>query len=187
MNAHQVLRRILGALEATEIQYMVVGSFASSYYGAFRSTADIDIVIDADPQELGKLIQYLRERDYYAIADDALDACRQRSMFNVIDMAVSWKVDFIFVKPRPFSREEFRRRSRGTFEGVHLVVATKEDTIISKLEWAKLGESARQLEDVASLIKKNWEMLDHAYLNHWLKELELIPHFNAAKQAAGIE
>ena len=187
MDGNEVLRRILNVLEVTGIPYMVVGSFASSYHGALRSTADIDIVIDAEPSELRKLTERLREKNYHAITDDALDAWRQRSMFNVIDLAVSWKIDFIFVKPRPFSREEFRRRTKAAFEGIPIVVATREDIIISKLEWAKLGGSARQLEDVSVLLRMNWDSLDQAYLNKWIKELELISQFNSARQAAGLQ
>ena len=33
-------------LEAAGIPYMVVGSHASSYHGQYRSTNDVDIVID---------------------------------------------------------------------------------------------------------------------------------------------
>jgi hypothetical protein len=187
MDANRVLRRILEALQATQISYMVVGSLASSYHGALRSTANVDIVIDAGPEQLRRLTQYLRERDYFAVTDDALEARGQRSMFNVIDLSVSWKIDFILLKSRPFSREEFRRREMVTFEGIQFAVATREDAIISKLEWAKLGESARQLEDATALIRKNWNLLDHAYLNKWTTELDLTSQFNSAKHAAGIE
>jgi predicted nucleotidyltransferase len=146
MEGNEVLRRILDVLEITGISYMVVGSFASSYHGALRSTGDVDIVIDADPRELRKLTECLREREYYAVTDAALEAWRQRSMFNVIDQALSWKIDFIFVKPRAFSREEFRRRTRANFEGIQLVVATREDTIISSSNgrsWENQLDSSR--------------------------------------------
>jgi hypothetical protein len=32
-------------------------------------------------------------------------------MFNVIDHATGWKIDFMFRRNRAFSREEFERRS----------------------------------------------------------------------------
>lgn len=187
MSANGVLQRILEALEVTGVPYMVVGSFAASYHGAPRSTADLDIVIDADLHELQKLTQLLQERNYYAVTEDAVEAWQQRSMFNVIDLAESWKIDFILMKHRPFSREEFRRRIKATLDGLPFVVATKEDTVIAKLEWAKLGDSGRQLEDATFLIRKNWELFDHAYLNQWITELDLLSQFNSAKQAADLE
>ena len=187
MDANEVFRRVSQALEANEIPYMLVGSFASSCYGAIRSTADVDIVIDGDLKQIEKLTDYLRENQYYVVTNDAFQAWRQRSMFNVIDLLVSWKVDFIFVKPRAFSREEFRRRMPVTFEGIPLIVATKEDTVISKLEWSKLGGSLRQIEDVAFQLGKYWKVLDHPYLNKWITELGLSSQWNDARQQAGIE
>ena len=37
-------------------------------------------------------------------------------------------------------------------DGLPLVIATAEDTAISKLEWAKRGGSTRQVEDVAGIL-----------------------------------
>lgn len=189
MGMSEVLRRVTDALHATEIQYMLVGSFASSIHGYLRSTADIDFVIDASPEQLQKLIQELKDKDYYAQIEDALEAWRNRSMFNVMDTLAGGKIDFIFVKPRPYSREEFRRRRRSAFEGISLFVASVEDTIVSKLEWAKLGESARQIEDVARLSQKISisGSLDRAYIDKWVNELGLISQWSEAKRIAGFE
>jgi hypothetical protein len=39
--------------------------------------------------------------------------------------------------------------------------------------WAKLGGSARQLEDVAALLRVQTERLDRAYLERWIADLGL--------------
>ena len=187
MGMSEVLRRISDALHAAEIQYMLVGSLAASYYGYLRTTADIDFVIDANPEEIQKLIQELKRSDYYAQIEDALEAWRHRSMFNVMDVLAGGKVDFIFVKPRPYSREEFRRRKHGVFDGISLFVAALEDTIISKLEWAKMGESARQVEDVARLLMKTSYPVDRDYVDHWVSELALTAQWEEARRQANLE
>jgi hypothetical protein len=61
-----------------------------------------------------------------------------------------------------------------------LWVASLEDTIIAKLEWAELGGSARQLEDVAALLRVAGDGLDHAYLERWIRELRLDEQWRAA-------
>lgn len=63
-----------------------------------------------------------------------------------------------------------------------LWVATLEDVILSKLEWAKLGGSARQLEDVAGLLRIGEDTLDRHYLVHWIQELRLAAQWEAARQ-----
>ncbi len=166
MDLTEVFRRVSNALDAAQIPYMLVGSFASSYHGAPRSTQDIDIVIDAGPEQLQKLIQDLQGTGYYAQMDDALEAWRHQSMFNVLDTEVSWKIDFIFVPPTPFGRQEFRRRKPIEFQGIPLFIATPEDVILSKLQWVKMSESGRQIADVSALLKNIWENLDHNYLDH---------------------
>jgi hypothetical protein len=44
MSIQDVLQRIILALDQAGIAYMLSGSFASAYYGASRSTQDIDFV-----------------------------------------------------------------------------------------------------------------------------------------------
>lgn len=42
-------------------------------------------------------------------------------------------------------------------------VASVEDVIVSKLEWARLGESARQIEDVRALLRIQREEIDREW------------------------
>src|SRR5262249_45779970 len=48
--------------------------------------------------------------------------------------------------------------------GVNVFVATAEDTILAKLEWATMGASERQLRDVRALVEANGDLLDRAYI-----------------------
>jgi hypothetical protein len=47
MSVSEVFHRITSALDEAGIAYMLAGSFASAYYGAPRTTQDIDLVITA--------------------------------------------------------------------------------------------------------------------------------------------
>ncbi len=51
-------------------------------------------------------------------------------------------------KHRPFSEAEFARREAVDFFGLPIAVASLEDLILAKIEWARLGASGRQLDDV---------------------------------------
>ena len=184
MTTEDIFRRITGALESAKIPYMLTGSFASSFYGATRATRDIDLVIAPTPQQLRDLIRQLPETEYYVNLEGALDAMSHESQFNVIDMATGWKVDMICRKSRPFSREEFDRRSPVDLHGVRVFVATAEDVVLSKLEWGKSGGSQRQIEDVAGIIRLR-SNLDRPYLERWVRDLQLEPQWQAARALAG--
>jgi hypothetical protein len=69
---------------------------------------------------------------------------------------------------------------------VPLYVATVEDVILAKLEWAKLSESERQVEDVAAILKCRWGSLDHSYLDAWISKLNLNQQWNIAVSMSGM-
>jgi Uncharacterised nucleotidyltransferase len=181
-----VFHRITAALDRAGIPYMLAGSFASAYYGAPRTTQDIDVVVSATPDQLRTLVQLLAKDEYYVDLDAALEAHKRQSLFNVVDLVTGWKIDFIIRKSRAFSEEEFCRRTRFNLQGVPLFVASAEDVVISKLEWGKLAQSSRQIEDVAAILRMRWDSLDHPYLEKWIRELGLTMEWNDAQTAAGV-
>ena len=52
-------------------------------------------------------------------------------------------------------------------------IASPEDTIVAKLEWAAAGGSERQLSDVAAMLDIGGNSLDLAYVRRWVAELGL--------------
>ncbi len=186
MSASEVLRRISTALDRAGIAYMLTGSFASAHHGAPRSTQDIDIVIAANPEQLRAFVQSLPSSEYYADLDAALEAHKQQSLFNVVDLATGWKIDLIIRKSRSFSQVEFGRRQLVKVQGLPLFVASAEDVVISKLEWSKLSQSQRQIEDAATILRLRWDSLDQPYLNKWVSKLNLNQEWSSAKAIAGI-
>jgi citrate lyase beta subunit len=186
MSIPEVFRRLKSALDSAGIAYMLSGSFASAYYGAPRSTQDIDLVIEVTPAQLRVFINGLSSDHYYADLDAALEAHRRQSLFNVIDLATGWKIDLIIRKSRAFSQEEFNRRQLVNLQETALFVASAEDVIIAKLEWSKLAQSQRQIEDVAAILRARRELLDQSYLEKWIAELGLKQEWENAQRAAGI-
>jgi hypothetical protein len=168
------LVRLAAKLAAAGVPHMVVGSFASSFHGVPRSSQDLDLVIDPQLESLQRFLSDLPPEDYYADADTAFDALRRRAQFNVIDMATAWKADLIVRKARPFSVEEMRRRIEGDLLGAHVFVASAEDTVISKLEWAQQGGGSQlQLRDVSGILQLRGDDLDIAYIDRWVADLGL--------------
>jgi hypothetical protein len=108
--AETFLARVVGALESAGVPYMLAGSFASSHHGVPRATQDIDI--DPTFDALDRVLAALTGYDVYFDADVARDELKRRGQFNIIDGMTAWKVDLIFRKGRPFSRDEISRRVR---------------------------------------------------------------------------
>ena len=182
MIAPDVLVRVVAALSDADVPYMIAGSIAGTFYSQPRTTHDIDIVIDPSRDALGRLLDSFAPERYYVDRDVAFEALRRRSMFNVIDLETGWKVDLVIRRARPFSVEELRRRRRDTILGVATYVATAEDTILAKLEWARQGGgSERQLRDCADIVGVQGDALDRAYIERWAAELGVLDEWAQVK------
>jgi len=185
LTVRPVFEKIRAALEQAQIPYFVTGSFASSAHGVPRSTNDIDVVIAPTPDQLHVLLTQFPNERFAKDEDDAFDALKRRSSFQVIDYATMWKVDFMIHQRTPFDHSRFARRELVDIAGVRLQTASAEDILITKLWWAKLGESERQLNDAVGVIKVQAENLDREYVEHWVKLLELQSQWLAALRRAG--
>jgi hypothetical protein len=187
MSEANLFRRISAALEQAGIPYMLTGSFASTYYGKARATQDIDLVISATPEQIRTFVSLLPANEYYSDLNSALDALKHQSMFNILDMESCLKIDLIICKSGAYSQQAFRRRISQEIGGVRMFVATAEDLVLSKLDWAKLGQSSRQIDDVEGVLRVQWDSLDKDYLKHWVSELRLESQWQAALHQAGIQ
>jgi hypothetical protein len=154
VTAAEVFRRILGSLDSAGIPYMLTGSFASSYHGTPRATQDIDLVIAPERAQLRRL-----------------GGPGQRLESRSHHTAVA------AVQP-----DRVRSAHGGGVEGMRVPIATAEDVVLAKLEWAKLGESARQIEDAAGILRARSAELDLSYLKRWVRELGIEREWVAARR-----
>ena len=173
MNLAALLAGTIAQLERAGVPYMITGSVASSYHGEPRATRDLDVVIDPGPGGIDRLVGELEAAGLYVDVEAALGALDNRSQFNAIDATTGWKVDFLLRKDRPFSREEFGRRTRANLLGTPAWIASPEDTIIAKLEWAGPSGSDRQLRDVAAMLDIGGQSVDLVYIDRWVAGLGL--------------
>lgn len=173
MSVKDVFEKLRAALDDAAVPYFVTGSFASSAHGVPRSTNDIDIVIAPTRGQLEELMKRLPASEFAAELEDALDALAHHSLFNVVDYGSMWKIDFIFKQPTPFDAARFSRRRVVEIAGVRLYAASPEDILLTKLWWAKLSESERQLTDAVGIVQVQGAGLDLEYVDRWVMALDL--------------
>ena len=183
MTFGQLLALVVGLLDRCRVPYMVTGSLASSYHGEPRATRDVDIVIDPTGEALDRLTESLQDAGFYVDGDVAREALASRTQFNAMGPDAS-KIDFVIRHDRPFSVEEFRRRQSADLLGTPGYVASAEDVILAKLEWAQQTGSDRQLDDVAGIVAIAGE-LDLEYIDRWAVILGVEDGWRAIRQDAG--
>ena len=172
MTFAELVAAALAHLERAAIPYMVTGSIASTYYGEARATRDLDIVIDPSPAALDRLVADLVTAGFYVDPEAARSALQARTQFNAIGADAS-KIDFIIRRNRPFSIEEFGRRQPADLLGTPGYIATVEDMVVAKLEWAAATDSDRQLRDVAGMLAVGGDEVDREYVVRWVELLGL--------------
>ena len=69
MTPAELFRTIIAILEHAGILHMLTGSFASAYHGAPRATQDIDLVIEANTDQVEALVRLLPPSDWYVDKD----------------------------------------------------------------------------------------------------------------------
>lgn len=174
MTLAEFLADVVERLDRAGIEYMIGGSVASSIYGQPRTTRDIDIVLEVDEVSLRRLLGAL-DHDLVYVDEPLPDQpVHAGQMFNLLDLAGGWKVDLIIRKDRRSSETEFSRRQRLNVLGVSAMVASAEDVVLTKLEWAARSGSSRQIDDARGIADVQGSTLDLAYLRRWAAELGLV-------------
>lgn len=168
----EVLRVVVDRLKSADVSHMLTGSVAMAWYAQPRQTRDIDIVVDLPESKIDVIVAAFSP-DFYVDRDMVLDEVRRHGMFNMIQDAAAMKVDMIIRKTDAYASEAFRRRhSVEIAPGLALDIISAEDLVLSKLAWAKEGESDLQLRDVRNLLRSATD-LDRAYLTRWTSLLGL--------------
>jgi hypothetical protein len=153
---------------------MLTGSIASSLHGEPRSTHDVDVVVVLDPESITKLLGAFSGPEYYLDKNTVGEAVENFGMFNLISIEDGDKVDFWMLTSDAFDRSRFARRTIVDFMGKRLVVSSAEDTILAKLNWAKLsGGSEKQIHDALRIYEVQHGRLDQTYLQEWAKRLSV--------------
>ncbi len=165
----ETLKDYVERLNDLEIQYMVPGSFAMSAYATARMTMDINVIIEIEQSDAARFSDRFSDA-YYVNVNSIERAVQSNSMFNILSNMNGVKVDCIVRKPTELEKAKFARRRLTEIDGVSFWVISKEDLIMSKLEWAKDSHSEKQFLDIRGLIESG---VDDESLRNWVDRLDL--------------
>ncbi len=186
----EVTFKVVAALEKLKIEYYIGGSLASSAFGVARSTLDVDIVAEMNPDQAAAL-ESLLKNEFYIDADAITRAIEQKSSFNLIHLESMFKIDVFILKQEPFSQQAFSRRTEKPVSedpAQKLYFPTPEDIILIKLDWYRCAGEAltEQWKDILGVLKVQGALLDLNYLKLWARELKIMDLLQKALEEAGI-
>ena len=168
-----VLKDVVERFDKVGIEYFLVGSLASMYYGEPRYTNDIDLVAEIKPHLISSFQNLFPPEDYYCPPLEILKhEVSRRGAFNLIHHISGFKIDLVLTKNTDFSRSEFGRRKKVKLSpNFEAYIASPEDIIIKKLDFFREGGSEKHLADIRGILAGT--KIDQVYLDHWIKQLSL--------------
>ena len=185
----EVTLRVTTVLEKLGVPYLIGGSLASTLHGMIRTTQDSDIIAEMRTEHIQPFVSSL-ENDFFIDEEMIVDAVQRNSSFNILHRETMFKVDIFIPYPRSFQQSQLARAQRQAFEldtKVSAIFASAEDTILSKLEWYRMGgeTSERQWRDILGILKTRAGDLDLEYLKKWAKDLNVADLLERALNEAG--
>lgn len=176
----ELLKRLVEVLESAGIDYMLTGSYSSSFHGQRRLTHDIDVIVDLSWKDLRAILDAFTPPEYYVSETAANEAVTRGGTFNVVDTREGEKIDFWVLRETPFDGARFARRMKVVAWDMPVLIATAEDTILQKLRWsAEIGGSERQIDDARQVLRTQRNLLDYEYMSHWATRIGVADRWQA--------
>ena len=123
------LKEAFASFQRHEVRYLVIGGIASILYGVPRATFDLDILIDATPENTKSLLDALVEAGLYT--------AELASVEEILENEITIFKDFLRIDVQTFSpglvfEEAWSRCNTMEYHGQEFNVVSREDLIASK-------------------------------------------------------
>lgn len=166
MNGQQLLLRIIDSLAETQIPYVIVGSFATNAYAIARSTQDADIVVNAAPGQIPALAKAL-SGDFIRDPQVQFETVTGTSKTVFTERETGFILELFQLSDDPHDQERFARRREFNIQGRPTWILSKEDVLITKLNWLLRANRTKDLLDVRNLLGVQADSIDWHYVESW--------------------
>ncbi len=123
------LRDVFKSFQQHEVKYVVIGGIASVLHGVPRATFDLDILIEATPENADRLLQ--------AMLDAGLGTASLTSADDLLSHEITIFKDRVRIDVRTSTpgisfEQAWKHRQVMSFQGDQFFVVSKEDLVRSK-------------------------------------------------------
>lgn len=165
MNSVEITAAVVDALEACQVDYMLVGAFSSNAYGVSRATHDADFVVVVQPGQLRAITERLGS-DFVLDRQIRMEGITG-SVRNVITYSpTEFQIELFRLNTKDEHHEErFRRRRRQWLGDIQREtwIPAVEDVVIQKLRWQRLKDQ----DDILNVLSVSGPIINWEYLRSW--------------------
>ena len=147
MRLEKDFKEFIESLNKNSVRYLIIGSFALSYYSEPRYTKDIDILVDSTASNADRLMTAIRA---FGFSDIELGSRDFLEPDQVIQLGIApLRIDLLTsLKGIPFA-DAWDRRTTGQYGDIPAFYISKQDLIDHK----KLVGRKQDLADIEKLTK----------------------------------
>ena len=138
------LKEVFASFQKHEVRYIVIGGIASVLYGVPRATFDLDILIDATPENTQRLLDALLEAGMGSASLTNVNEILSNEITIFKDRV---RIDVQTSTPGLSFQDAWAHRNTLEYHSQQFYVASREDLIASK----KAAGRAVDLDDVRLL------------------------------------
>lgn len=124
------LKDVFGSFQRHELRYLVIGGIASVIYGVPRATFDLDILIDATPENAQNLIEALLDAGF---GTDSLTNAEEILSHEITIFKDRVRIDVQTLTPGLNFQKAWKHRKVMTYQGQIFYVVSLEDLLSSKM------------------------------------------------------
>ena len=142
-------------LDEHKIDYAVSGSVAGLFYGAERSTVDVDMGIASTPEAIFQFADALDQNEFYVSREMIAEAIALQDSFNVLHYESPIKLDLFVLGGGLLDRRLISHRVRFESRYGPIWVSSPVDIAVRKLWWFEKADrtSHRQWDDIVALLR----------------------------------
>ncbi len=124
------LKDVFSSFQKHEVRYLVIGGIAAVLYGVPRATFDLDVLIEATPENSRRLLDALIAAQ---LGTAELTTPEQVLAHEITIFRDRVRIDVQTMTPGISFAEAWSRRKTMTFQGQTFNVVSRDDLIASKL------------------------------------------------------
>ena len=156
----ETARRIHKILSMSNMPYTIIGGLAVVRNGAFRTTQDIDILINKSNWE--KIKKILKQNNFKTEIDMAVD---KKNGVNIDMLFAEDNWDMVISLPDPADVCEYDEVLGANFIGLFHLLQLKTAIYMQKRKEDGIEIASKDLSDVVELIKHNKEIFTKEYIS----------------------
>ena len=132
-------------------------------YATYRSTIDIDVLVDLQPTDVDRLKERFPEPDFFLDEVSARKSVEEGQQFNILHVPSAMKID-VFPPTDPIARSQIERSRLRRVGDVEARISPPEELIVSKLVYYREGGSDKHVNDIAAMLRISSDVIDREHV-----------------------